>query len=130
MKETFWSHTIWYFLLAFVTIGLSVFLLIKSNNRKFTIGFSFAVMGLTFFAETGLLTLLDAYKYLPKLSSDPSLDSVIGNYFSQFSLTVTAVLVSIFSPPKIWYFIIAAAYCLIEVSFLQLGIYEHKGYQT
>lgn len=130
MKSTFWSHTSWYLLLAAVTIGLLVYLLFKSNSRKFTIGFCFAVLGLTFFAETAFLTLLDAYQYYPKLSRDPFLDSVIGNYFSQFSITVTAVLVSTISLPKIWYFIIPAAYCLIEFSFLQLGIYEHKGYQT
>lgn len=130
MKGTFWSHTLWYLLLAAVSIGLFVFLWIKSNNRKLMIGFFFAVMGLTFYSETVLLTLLYAYQYLPKLSRYPFLDSIIGNYFSQFALTVTAVLVSTLSPPKIWNFIIAAVFCLIEFSFLQLGIYEHKGYQT
>lgn len=130
MQGTFWNNSIWYFILAAITAVLIIIVLVKTNNRKFVIGFGLAILGLTFYAETGLLTLLDAYSYFPKLNHDPFLDSVIGNYFSQILLTATALLVSILQPPRIWYFLIAAAVCLIEGIFLWLGIFEQYWYQT
>jgi hypothetical protein len=130
VQGTFWSHTIWYLLLAAVSIFVTVVIFIRSDNRKYAIGFGLAVMGLTFFSETGLLTLSNAYRYMPKLSGDPFLDSIIGNYFSQFSITMSALLISTLQPPKIWYFIIAAAYCLVEILFIRLGIYQHHWYRT
>ena len=76
------------------------------------------MLGLTFIFETGLLTLFNSYKYNPKISSDPFLDSIIGNYFSQFSLTITGLLFLIFKPAKIWYLLIATLYFVIEEVFL------------
>lgn len=130
MQGAFWGYTIWYLLLAVVTIVLAVYLFAIIDRRKFTAGFGFAVLGSTFFSETVVMTLLNGYQYKPKISRDPFLDSIIGNYFSQFSLTVTALLVATLKPPKIVYFMIAAAYGFIETGFLRLGIYEHLWYKT
>lgn len=130
MSGYFWSNTIWYCLLAFVTSLVAVYVFVKSANKKFLLGFGFAVLGLTFIFETGLLTLFNSYKYNPKISSDPFLDSIIGNYFSQFSLTITGLLFLIFKPAKIWYLLIATLYFVIEEVFLKLGIYEHLWYRT
>jgi len=130
MQSAFWSNTIWYILLAVTSIISLVLILYKSNNRKFIIGFSLSVLGVTFFAETCLLTLSNAYRYFPKISSDPFLDSIIGNYFSQFSITTTAVLTTVFKLTTIWNFIFAATYYFIEESFLKIGIYQHIWYKS
>ncbi|MBB6634221.1 hypothetical protein [Cohnella thailandensis] len=128
--EAFWSNTIWYCLLALLSILAAIYAFAKTDNAKHWVGFGFAVLGSTFVFETGILTFLNAYKYIPKISSDPFLDSIIGNYFSQFLITVTVLLVLIKKLSRIWRFIIAAAIVGIEEWFLKLGIYEHEWYRT
>ena len=84
MQGTFWSHTIWYLLLAAVSIFVTVVIFIRSDNRKYAIGFGLAVMGLTFFSETGLLTLSNAYRYMPKNKRRP----VSGFHYRQLLLAI------------------------------------------
>ena len=130
MQPSFWSNTIWYVLLGLSSIISIVLTFYKSNNRKFLIGFSFSVLGTTFFAETVLLTITNGYRYLPRLMNDAFLDSIAGNYFSQLALTSTSILIVIYKLPTIWSFIFAGAYFLIEELFLELGIYQHFWYRT
>lgn len=130
MYSTFWSNTIWYVLLGITSVISIVFILCKTNNSKFIIGFSFAVLGATFFTETFLFVISNAYRYLPKISSEPYLDSIFGNYFSQFSVTLTAIFIIVYKLPKIWNFIFACTYFFIEVLFLKLGIYQHYWYKS
>ncbi len=130
MQSSFWSNTIWYILLAVPSFISIAFTLYKSSNRNFICGFSMAVLGLTFFAETGILTLFNGYRYLPKISSDSFLDAIIGNYFSQFFLTTGVVLIIVYKMPTIWNFIFAGINYSIENLFIKLGIYQHFWYKT
>ena len=130
MFSTFWSNTVWYVSLGVTSVILIAFILYKCNERKFMIGFSFAVLGATFVTETILLIILNAYNYLPKISSRPFVDSIIGNYFSQFSLTITAVFIIVYNLPTAWSFGFACTYYCIEELFLKLGIYHHFWYKS
>jgi hypothetical protein len=130
MHSSFWSNTIWYILLGIpsvISIALTIY---KSKNRGFTIAFMLAILLFVEFIELGLLTSTNAYRYFPKLVKDPFLDSAFATYFSQVSLTSTAVLVTVFKLRYPWYFIFAVLYYLIEVLFLRLGIYQHHWYQS
>lgn len=130
MQSAFWTNTIWYVFLGIIAIITMVFTLYKSVNRKFIIGFSFAVLGVMLYVEFTLVTILNAYSYFPKISSKQFLDSVIGNYFSQFLLVATAILIIVYKIPTIWNFIIVGIYCFIEEFFLKLGVYQHHWYKT
>jgi hypothetical protein len=57
-------------------------------------------------------------------------DGVVGNYFSQFSVSATAMLIAVYELNYYWYIIFAGAYGCIEELFLKLGIYEQYWYRT
>lgn len=130
MSSTFWSNTIWFILLFVTSIAAIVLSLYKSNNIKFAIAFLFSIIGFTFILEAILVISLNAYVYHPKIVSDLFLDNVFGNYFSQISISSTALLIAIFNLSFIWYFIFALIYFLIEELFLKLGIYGHFWYKS
>lgn len=57
-------------------------------------------------------------------------DALVGNLFSQFSVSATALLIAVLKLRQFWYFVFAIIYVLIEELFLRLGIYEHYWYET
>ena len=130
MSFSFWSNTLWYILLLITSIFSIILTLYKTNNLKFTIAFLFSVIGFTFVLEAILTIGLNAYTYHPKIVSDRFLDAVFGNYFSQISISSTALLITIFNLSYIWYFVFAFIYYLIEELFVKLGIFEHFWYKS
>lgn len=130
MPTAFWSNTVWYILLSIMSAVSIVLILLKSNNRKFDIGFGLAVLGATFHAEFSLLVAFDAYRYFPKIFNDPFFDSVLGNYVSQVSVASTVMLAIICRIPPISNLIIAGIYFIIDFSFVKLEIYRHLWYKS
>lgn len=130
LPTAFWSNTIWYIVLAAITIISIGFILYKSNNRKFDFGFGLAMLGATFHAEFLLLVALNAYRYYPKIFNDPFLDSVLGNYVSQTSVASSFGLTIIYKLPAIWNFIVPGIYFVIDMLFVYLGIYQHLWFQS
>ena len=131
MHSYFWSNTIWYVLLGITSI-FSLFLIIRvQKNRRFNIAFFFAILAFTYVIEAILLYPFgEAYSYYPKILRHPFLDTMNGNYFSQFSITTTLLLLSIYKLRSKWSFVFAAIYYLIEILFLKLGIYQHHWYRS
>lgn len=131
MSATFWSHTIWYLLLGVATILELVFILIKANNRKLVLALYITICGITFIGfEMITLMCLKAYIYYPKIFSNQHDDSVVGNLFSQTSVSASAIIVAVLHLRFRWYLIIATVYGLIEELFIRLGIYKHYWYRT
>lgn len=130
MSETFWNNTIWFILLFFTSIVTIAITLYKSSDIKFDIAFLFSIIGLTFLLEAILVIGLNSYVYHPKFFSDLILDSVIGNYFSQISISSTALMISVYRLSSFWCLIFAFIYYLIEELFLKLGVFEHFWYRS
>lgn len=131
MSTTFWSNTIWYILLGIATILELVFVLIKANNRKLVLALYITISGITFLGfEMITLMCLKAYIYYPKILSNQHDDSVVGNLFSQTSVSASAILIAVLNLRFYWYIIIAAVYGVIEELFIRLGIYKHYWYRT
>ncbi|WP_407312312.1 hypothetical protein [Desulfosporosinus sp. SB140] len=127
---TFWTNTIWFILLFLTSIITNVIILKKSNNFKFDLAFLFSIIGLSFIFEAGLVLRLNAYSYYPKIFRDTYLDIIFGNYFSQISVSTTALLLASKNLSFIWYGAFGLIYYFIEVIFLKLGIYEHFWYKS
>lgn len=131
MGITFWTHTIWFILLGITTVIELIIIFAKVNNRKTTLAFYLTISGLTFCFEMIILSYLKAYTYFPMLiPSSPPDDSIAGNLFSQFSVTATALVLTVFNLKYYWYVIFAVMYGGIEELFLALGIYKQHWYQT
>lgn len=131
MSPTFWSNTIWYILLGIATILELVVILIVANNRKLVLALYITICGITFWGfEMGILMCLKAYIYYPKVFSNQHDDSVVGNLFSQTSVSASAILIAVLNLRFYWYLIFAAIYGVIEELFIRLGIYEHYWYRT
>lgn len=130
MSSTFWSNTIWYLLLFVTSIIAIVLILYKANNIKFTLAFLFSIIGFSFMLEAILVLGFNAYSYYPKIVPNSFLDVVFGNYFSQISISSTALLLAIYNFSYIWYCFFALIYFLIDVLFINLGIYEHFAYKS
>ncbi len=86
MNSTFWTNTIWFILLLFVSsILTNVLILHKAkNNMKFAIAFLFSIIGFSFVLEAILVLGLKAYNYYPKMFQDSYLDIIFGNYFHKY----------------------------------------------
>ena len=130
MPSSFWSNTIWYVLLAITSIISLVFVVIKSRNRKFTIAFTLAILGFTYLLESILAVSFNSYTYYPKIVDDSFQDAVLGNMFSQVSISCTTALIIVYNLSYRWYFLIAFIYYLIENLFVNLGIYRHFWYRS
>ena len=131
MGTTFWTNTIWYILLGIMTILVLVIVFIKTSDRKYALSLYLTICGITFFAfELIILMCLKAYIYFPKIFTNQHDDSVVGNLFSQTSVSASAVLIAVFNLKFHWQLIIALIYGVIEELFLLLGIYEQNWYRT
>lgn len=139
MPATFWSNTIWFLLLGITTIIELILIFKKSDKRKLVLAFYLTILGITFAFEMTIASVFNAYQYFPKaipsfipLSPVQYLfnDSIIGNFFSQFSVSATALLIAVYNLNYYWFFAFAGAYCIIEEFFLKLGIYTHNWYRT
>lgn len=131
MNGPFWSNTIWYLLLLASSIIAIAITFKKSRDRKFTAAFNLAALGVTYWIEVLLLIVLNAYTYYPMLTPwDAFQDAVLGNFFSQISVSTTAVLYCVLGLRGIYLFVFAVVYYLIDVLFVHLGIYEHYWYRS
>lgn len=131
MNTGFWTNTVWYCLLALITIIQLIIVLIKSKNRKITIALFCSISGMTFTIEVIIFTFMMAYMYYPLIfPSSPFDDGLAGNLFSQFSITATALLIAVLKLRAYWYVIFAMIYGIVEELFIFLGIYKHFWYKT
>lgn len=130
MPSSFWSNTIWYVLLAVTSVVTMVFAVRKSRNRKYTIAFTLAILGFTYLLESVLAISLHSYTYYPGIVDDLFQDAVLGNMFSQISISCTTILILEYNLSYKWYFLISFIYYLIENLFVKLGIYMHFWYRS
>ena len=130
MYSLFWTNTIWYILLAILSIAALIVTLKKAPDRRFTAAFWLGVLGFTYILEVMLVIVFNAYHYHPGLVSDSFQDSVLGNIFSQVSVSTSAVLIAVFGLSWIWRAGFSVAYFLVDVLFIALGIYEHNWYRS
>lgn len=139
----FWTNTVWYVVLGMTTVIEVTYFMVKSNNRKLALALFLTICGLVFAFEVSIYDFLKAYMYYPMIIQDTATpdkqiaqqlirfhDGLMGNYFSQYSVAATAVLITVLNLRKYWYFISAGIYGGIEELFIYLGIYEHYWYQT
>ena len=93
MNDAFFCNTIWYLLLLATSVTVCWVTMQKSADRKFTLAFGLAVLGFTYWIEVLLLLVLNAYTYYPMLTpEDAFMDAVLGNIFSQVSVSTSALL--------------------------------------
>lgn len=139
----FWTNTIWYVILGITTIFQISYFMVKANNRKLALALFLTLCGMAFAFEVSIYDFLKGYMYYPMIIQDTATpdkqivqqlirfhDGLIGNFFSQYSVAATAVLITILKLKKYWYFIFAGIYGAIEELFILLGIYQQYWWQT
>jgi hypothetical protein len=125
MPSTFWTNTIWFILLGISTVIELIVIFIKVKNRKQVLALYFIFAGMAFIFEIFVLSPLKAYEYFPMITPrSPFDDAVIGNLFSQLSVSATALLIAVFDLKYFWFLIFSGSYYAIEELFLILGIYK------
>ncbi len=139
----FWTNTIWYVILGIITVFEVTYFMVKTNNRKLAFALYLTICGMAFAFEVTIYDFFKRYMYYPMIIQDTATpdkqiaqqlirfhDGLIGNFFSQYSVAATAVLITILNLRKYWYFIFAGIYVGIEEFFKCLGIYEQHWYRT
>lgn len=127
------TNTIWYLLLFLLSAIVLTVTFALADNRGRVFGFFLIVFGVTLIVEQFLLFYTKAYTYYPRILTKAEYaydDSVFGNLFSQLSVTAALTLVVTQRMGRVWYFIVAVVFGLIEEGFLALGIYAHHWYET
>ena len=130
MSNTFWTNTIWYIALFATSVSALAIVFIKTTGRKKAFAFFFAVLGLAYWMEVLLVLFLHAYAYMPMITEDIFFDTVLGNIFSQVSVSSSAVLICTLGLSNWWLLGFSAAYFLIDLLFSSLGIYVHHWYRS
>jgi hypothetical protein len=131
MNHAFWTNTIWYVALAATSAAALIIIFLKTSESRKTFAFFFAVLGLTYCFEVALVLLFNAYTYYPMIyPDDPFFDAVLGNIFSQVSVSSSAVLLCVLGLSNWWLAGFSGAYYLIDVFFIRLGLYEHFWYRS
>jgi hypothetical protein len=131
--DYFWTNTIWYILLGIATLFELIFVMLKARNRRLTIAFYLTVLGIVLYFETIIFIFMKAYAYYPMILKNPPMpidDMLLGNLFSQTSVSATALLVAVLNLKYYWFFIFAVMYGIIQELFVALGIYSHNWYRT
>jgi len=78
-----------------------------------------------------LVLILNAYTYYPMITpGDRFFDTVLGNIFSQVSVSSSAVLVCVMGLSNWWLFGISVVYFFIGILFSGLGLYEYHWYRS
>ena len=127
----FWSNTIWYILLGILCIVQLTYGLKKAYSRKHMLAVFFIISGMTFSFEAIIYLFLKAYNYYPMIiPQSPIDDGLAGNIFSQFTVTASAILISVLDLKYYWYLFYSLMYGVIEEFFLKLGIYSQNWYRT
>jgi hypothetical protein len=120
-------NSYWYTSLAFLSLVMLVYVLLKTKNyRNFLL---FLVMvGTAYFIEFFIYVLFGSYQYYPKIIlNNPYYDSNVGAYASNLlALPIAATFIAAFQLGSIWIFIFTAYFVGIEWLFLHLGIYSHN----
>jgi hypothetical protein len=133
MDSAFWNYTIWYVLLGVLTLVELAYVLVKAKRRRLAVAFYLTILGIVLSYETVILIFMRAYVYYPMILKDPPMafDAILaGNLFSQFSVSATALLVTILNLDYRWYLAFGVIYGAIEEAFLALGVYSQNWYQT
>lgn len=127
----FWTNTVWYIALGATSAVSIIIMFIRSKVRKKLFAFWFGVLGFTYMLEACLVLLFNAYTYHPMMRpEDPFFDAVLGNIFSQVSVSSSAVLICVLGLSNWWLAGFSAAYFMIDVLYVHLGVYEHFWYQS
>jgi hypothetical protein len=79
----------------------------KKHWRSF-----FAALGLAYFFEVFLMLVTNAYVYYPKIATDRFHESLIGNFFSSYSVSASAVLLAAFGLNIRWQIGFSIAYII------------------
>ena len=109
-------------------IGLAFY---KSKAKKNTFIFLGSIMGFAYLLEFFVLNLFKAYKYKPKVIKDRSLDNIFGAFLSQsIFVPFTAVYLTITKAGWGTKFLGGIYFTLVEILFLQLGVYKHNWWRT
>ncbi|MDR6882432.1 hypothetical protein [Bacillus sp. 3255] len=139
----FWTNTIWYIILGIASIIELTFGVINNKRKKLLLGLFISIVGVTVMCEIIIMADFKSYSYYPKILPESwqhfklphaeyywHNESIIGNYFSQVSVSATAILLATRNLKFYWYVISITLYCLVEELFLYLGIYSHNWYRT
>ncbi len=128
--SSFWHNTIWYILLGVTSISVLLITFIKSHNRRFNFAFWAGVLGFTYLLEIILVFGLNAYTYQPLIVKDKIQDTIIGNFFSQFSVSSSALIICVFRLSAYWRIGLSIVYFLVDLFFSHIGIYTHNWYES
>lgn len=125
------SNILWFYGVSIIGLGMTIFTLFKKRDFFTTSLVFLLTVSLLTIGEFIVLTVFDAYAYKPGVFMDSFADNVVGYILGNYFIWVGAAnLVVNFSLGNRWIFLISVAFMLIEILFLDLGIYEHHWWKT
>ncbi|MBP2642733.1 MAG: hypothetical protein H6Q67_620 [Firmicutes bacterium] len=117
--------TYWYYGLALISLVLLAASLIYRRDWKLLV-LQINLAGIIHPFEIVVLILLDAYRYLPGILTDPRLDNYLGSYISNVLIVPAfAVVINAFTLSRSYILGIAVIFAGIDWYFTMLGIYQH-----
>jgi hypothetical protein len=119
-------HYFYYLILAAIGLAIAAFVFYKEKNRyKLLIFFLFSAT----IADSGevlVLLILNAYSYHLGIFSDPAANSILAHLILNNTLwPAAAIFVAAYSPRLRWIISVSVIFVLLDILFVQLGLYQH-----
>ncbi|MFC0524442.1 hypothetical protein ACFFGV_12780 [Pontibacillus salicampi] len=120
----------WYLLLSIISIVIILYTLRTHKDGRIIVLF-FAISGIIYPFELIVLIYTEAYTYELGIFNNIYKDSVVGNFVSNLLAVPAASLwIAVNHIKKRWYFPIAFLFVVIELTFVNLGIFERNWWKT
>jgi hypothetical protein len=118
-----------YVLMALLGAGGAIFTIMRSKARAELLSVHLVAWGMVCLAEWFAHSIFESYRYRPGLALDPHIDTSWGVFFGEFIFlpTLSVVLVAWFRP-WIGVAVGTALVATMEVVFIPLGVFIHKGW--
>ncbi|NPV93215.1 MAG: hypothetical protein HPY50_20835 [Firmicutes bacterium] len=121
----------WYCALAVLGAGMTVFILYKKKNFYEFISFFLFAMMVAFIGEMIVLLFLNGYAYKPGVFTDYYAEDIFGHVVPNATLwPATALLVIAYSLRYRWILLITVVFTLLDILFINLGIYQYNWWKT
>lgn len=121
----------YYIAVSVMGLALAVFVICKNKNRvKLITFYLFSAL----FADCGevlALLLLNAYSYKLDLFTNPWADNIWGHLLPNNTLwPAVAVFIAAYAPRFRWIISISVLFIMLDILFIQLGVYVHHWWQS
>lgn len=122
---------IYYIAVSVIGLALAVYVIYKKKNYAKLITFYLFATLVADCGEVLVMLLLNSYTYKLGVFADPIANDVLGHLLPNSTLwPAVAIFIAAYKPRLRWIVTIAFGFFVLDIIFIQLGVYKHNWWQS